>query len=62
LTSDVFGLEEIENLYLNDDELDKVPTEDNYDDIEKNKKLMEDLEKRANNKELFPDDLFSLKS
>jgi hypothetical protein len=61
LTSDIFDLDEIENIYLNDNELDKIPTEDNYIDIEKNKKLKEDLEKRANNKELFPDDLFSLK-
>jgi len=59
LTSDIFGLEEIENVYLDDNELDKVPIEDKYDDIEKNKALMEDLERRANNKELFPDDLFN---
>jgi len=58
LTSDIFGLEEIENVYLTDEEYDKVPIEEKYADIEKNKILMDDLEKRANDKELFPDDLF----
>ncbi len=61
LTSDIFGLNEIENIYLRDDELDKVPIENKYIDIEKNKKLIKDLEERANNKELFPDDLFNSK-
>jgi len=58
LTSDIFGLEEIENVYLDDNEFDRIALEDKYEDIEKNKALFEDLEQRANNKELFPDDLF----
>ncbi len=58
LTSEIFGLEEIENVYLPDNELDKVSVEDKYEDIEKHKKLRKDLELRASNKELFPDDLF----
>lgn len=62
LTSDIFGLDEIENIYLKDDEIDKVAVEDNYNDIEKNKKLIDDLEQRAKNKELFPYDLFNLKN
>jgi len=62
LTSDIFGLEEIENVYLEDNELDKVPIEDNYDDIEKNKKMMQELEELAKNKEVFPDDLFKNKN
>ena len=61
LTSDIFGLEEIENIHLTDEEFDNVPVEDNYNDIEENKKMMQELEKLANNKVLFPDDLFKNK-
>ncbi len=59
LTSDIFGLEEIENIYLKNDELDKVPVENIYNDITKNEAIRKDLERRANKDELFPDDLFS---
>jgi len=62
LTSDIFELEEIENVYLDDNELDKVAVEDKYDDIEENKKMMQELEELAKNKELFPDDLFKTKT
>jgi len=59
LTSDVFGLEEVENIHLEEEEFDKVSLENDYKDIEKEEKLIKDLEKRAKNKELFPDDLFN---
>jgi len=62
LTSDIFGMDEIENVYLDDSELDNVPVEDKYDDIEENKKMMQELEELANNKELFPIDLFKNKN
>jgi len=62
LTSDIFGLENIENIYLKDNELDKLYSEDNYNDIEKNELLKKDLERRATNKEIFPDDLFNEKN
>jgi len=62
LTSDIFGLDEIENVHLTDEEFDKVPIEDKYNDIEANKKMMQELKELAMNKELFPDDLFKNKN
>jgi len=62
LTSDIFGLEEIENVHLAETELDKVAIEDKYDDIEENKKMMQELEELAKNNELFPKDLFKTKN
>ncbi len=58
LTSPLFGLDDISNVYLTDEEFDNAPMEDKYDDIESNKKMMQELEELANNKVLFPDDLF----
>ncbi len=57
-----FGLEEIENVHLAETELDKVAIEDKYDDIEENKKMMQELEELAKNNELFPEDLFKTKN
>ncbi len=61
LTSDIFDMENIENHYLSDTKIEDIPTEDNYKDIEKNKQLAKELEDLANDKDIFPDDLFSSK-
>ncbi len=62
LTSDIFGLEEIESVYLDDSEFDNVPIEDSYNDIEENKKMMQDLAELAKNTKLLPTDLFKNKN
>jgi len=61
LTSDIFDMEEIENIYLTEKELNEVPVENYQKDIDKNKKIKQDLEKLVKSNELFPEDLFSKK-
>jgi len=54
-------MEEIENIYLTEKELNEVPVENYQKDIDKNKKIKQDLEKLVKSNELFPEDLFSKK-
>jgi len=58
LTSSIFGLDEIEHSNLTKEELDEIPVEDKYEEIEENRKMMDELKELSINKELFPDDLF----
>lgn len=54
LTSDIFDFDFMEN--IEDEVFEKMPLEDNYEDIKKNKELDERL--KNIDKSIFPDDLF----
>ena len=57
LTSDIFDMDEIEA--ITNDDFDKIHVENEYKQIEQNKKIDEKLSSYLKDKDIFPDNLFS---